>query len=107
MLRKQLDAAGGASAAEVSNVKTLLTEPPPSRPAPVATQAVEKVQPVAAPKPARTYQVRPGDTLSRIAGSVYGDPSKWRKIYDANREQMKNETDINIGQTLVIPALGN
>ena len=75
--------------------------------APVVTQAVEKVQSVAAVKPARTYQVRSGDTLSRIAGSVYGDAGKWRKIYDANRDQMKNETDIKIGQSLVIPALGN
>ena len=105
MLRKQLEAAGGGSAAEVSNVKTLLTEPPPARPAPVAAQAVEKVQPAAAPKPARTYQVRPGDTLSRIAGSVYGDAGKWRTIYDANRGQMKNETDIKVGQSLIIPSL--
>jgi LysM repeat protein len=111
MLRKQLEAAGGGSAATVSNVKTILTDPPPPRPAPVATpvvtQAVEKVQPVAAPKPSRTYQVRPGDTLSRIAGSVYGDASLWKKIYEANREQMKNESDIKVGQMLVIPDRGN
>ena len=109
MLHKQLDAAGGGTAATVANVKTIVTEPPPSRPAPVAapvvTQAVEKVQPATSPKPARTYQVRSGDTLSRIAGSVYGDPSKWRKIYEANRDQMKSETDIKIGQSLVIPNL--
>jgi LysM repeat protein len=105
MLRKQLEAAGGASAAEVSNVKTLLTEPPPSRPVPVATQAVEKVPSAAAAKPARTYQVRPGDTLSRISGSVYGDAGKWRKIYEANSDKMKSETDIKVGQTLTIPNL--
>jgi LysM repeat protein len=108
MLRKQLEAAGGASAAEVSSVKTLLTEPPP-RPAPTvataAIQTVEKVQPAVAAKPSRTYLVRPGDTLSRISGSVYGDAGKWRKIYDANRDTMKTETDIKIGQTLVIPNL--
>ncbi|MEI8205316.1 MAG: LysM peptidoglycan-binding domain-containing protein [Kiritimatiellales bacterium] len=108
MLRKQLEAAGGGTAATVANVKTIVTEPP-LRPAPVAapvaTQAVEKVQPVATAKSARTYLVRSGDTLSRIAGSAYGDPSKWRKIYDANRDQMKNETDIKIGQSLIIPNL--
>jgi nucleoid-associated protein YgaU len=99
MLRKQLEASGGASAATATSVKTLLTEPPPRpTPAPVAASAP-------APKPARTYTVRPGDTLSRIAGSVYGDASQWRKIYEANREQMKTETDIKIGQSLVIPSL--
>ena len=109
MLRKQLGAAGGGSGATVANVKTIMTEPPPARPAPVAapvaTQAVEKVQPAATAKPPRTYQVRPGDTLSRIAGSVYGDPGKWRKIYEANSDKMKSETDIKVGQTLTIPNL--
>jgi len=107
MLRKQLETAGGGTAATVANVKTLVTEPPPSRPAPVAapavTQAVEKLQPVIAVKPSRTYQVRPGDTLSRIAGLVYGDATQWRKIYEANRDAMKSESDIKVGQTLVIP----
>lgn len=98
MLRKQLETAGGATAA---NVRTLLTEPPPLRPAPAPV--IEKpAEPV---KPARTYTVRAGDTLSRISGSVYGDSAQWKKIYEANREQMKNESDIKVGQTLVIPNL--
>jgi len=99
MLRKQLETAGGANAATVANVKTSMADAPPAKPAvaPVAAQAAEKTQ------PARTYTVRAGDTLSRIAGSVYGDTTKWRKIYDANREQMKSETDVKIGQTLTIP----
>lgn len=104
MLRKQLETGGGAPAA-VANVKTILTQPPAVRPAPasaavpVAAKAVELV------KAARTYQVRPGDTLGRIAGSVYGDTGKWKKIYDANRDKMKSETDIKVGQTLTIPSL--
>jgi LysM repeat protein len=105
MLRKQLETAGGGNAATVANVKTIMTDAPPTKPvaAPVVAQAVEPVKAAPAAKPARTYTVRAGDTLSRIAGSVYGDPGKWRKIYDANREQMKSETDIKIGQTLTIP----
>ncbi len=105
MLRKQLETAGGAAPAAVANVRTLLTQPPAGRPAPapvavpVAAKAVEPV------KAARTYQVRPGDTLGRIAGSVYGDTGKWRKIYDANRDRMKSETDIRVGQALTIPSL--
>ncbi|HPR83087.1 MAG TPA: LysM peptidoglycan-binding domain-containing protein [Pontiellaceae bacterium] len=105
MLRKQLETAGGAAPAAVANVKTLLTQPPAARPAtapaaaPVAVKAADPV------KAARTYQVRPGDTLGRIAGSVYGDTGKWKKIYDANRDKMKSETDIKVGQTLTIPGL--
>ncbi len=102
LLRKQLEAAGGAAPAAAANVKTILTEPPAPRPAP----APAAVQGIAAGKQsaaAGTYQVRPGDTLTRIAGSVYGDAGKWRKIYEANRDQMKSETDIKVGQTLTIP----
>jgi tetratricopeptide (TPR) repeat protein len=112
MLRKQLETAGGGSAASVTSVKTLLTEPPP-RPAPapivapVVTQGIEKAQAAPVPKPARTYTVRSGDTLMRISGSVYGDTTQWKKIYEANREQMKTESDIQVGQTLVIPPIGN
>jgi len=102
MLRKQLEAAGGAAA---PSVKTLLTKPPAPRPVPAVAQPAEPVKAVPAAKPPRTYTVRPGDTLSRIAGSVYGDTTKWRKIYDANRDQMRNETDMKVGQSLVIPSL--
>jgi tetratricopeptide (TPR) repeat protein len=97
LLRRQLETAGGAAPAPAAAVKTILTQPPAPRPVPA--QAAE---PVAA-KPARTVQVRPGDTLSRIAGSVYGDAGKWQKIYDANRDKMKTEADIKVGQTLIIP----
>ncbi len=107
MLRRQLETASGAAPANVTSVKTILTQPPAARP--VAAPAVAPAAAPAAPKPveqaktARTYQIRPGDTLSRIAGSVYGDAGKWRKIYDANRDKMKTETDIKVGQTLTIP----
>lgn len=100
LLRKQLEAAGGGGAAPVSTVQPAVRPVAPSV-APVAVQPV-----VAAPKPTRTYQVRSGDTLSRIAGQVYGDVSKWRVIYEANRAAMKSETDIKVGQTLLIPNLG-
>jgi tetratricopeptide (TPR) repeat protein len=102
MLRKQLEAAGGAVPAKVSTVKTLLTEPPPPRHAPAPLPAPAEIKPA---KPARTYPVRPGDTLTRIAGSVYGDTTQWRRIYEANRDKMKTETDLKVGQTLIIPDL--
>ncbi len=51
-----------------------------------------------------TYVVMPGDTLSRIAGKVYGDSKKWTRIYDANRAALRGgPQSIKVGQTLVIP----
>lgn len=57
----------------------------------------------AAPSEPETYTVRSGDTLSRIAQRVYNDGSRWKVIYDANRDVLKNPQDLQVGQTLRIP----
>src|SRR5688500_20237350 len=44
------------------------------------------------------YTVKSGDSLSKIAQSVYGDASKWQSIYAANREQIKHHTHITTSQ---------
>lgn len=50
------------------------------------------------------YVIRPNDTLSTIAQQFYGDPGKWRIIFDANRETLGNDPDrIRAGQTITIP----
>ena len=55
-------------------------------------------------RPAVRHRVKPGDTLSSIAEDVYGDPGRWRTIYEANKEQLGNSHRIRIGQELIIPA---
>jgi len=50
------------------------------------------------------YTVQAGDTLSHIAGRFYGSEYKWRKIYQANANTVKNPNYIFIGQSLLIPA---
>ena len=51
----------------------------------------------------RTYTVVKGDSLSRIAQREYGAADKWRRIYDANRDQIKDPDLIHPGQVLTIP----
>ena len=51
----------------------------------------------------RTYEVRPGDSLTRIADQVYGDPSLWRRIRDANPDKVDAQGRIRTGQILTIP----
>lgn len=53
---------------------------------------------------ARHYTVERGDTLSYLALRHYGDPFKWEKIYDANKETMKNPDYIYVGQRIIIPS---
>jgi LysM repeat protein len=65
----------------------------------------DKIQPVAKQLPAAgvTYVVKPGDTLARIADQFYNNSLKWNKIYEANKDQVKNPNYIYIGMRLNIP----
>jgi nucleoid-associated protein YgaU len=51
----------------------------------------------------KTYTVKSGDSLSRIAKSQYGDASKWKRIYEANKDKIKNPDLIYPGQEFTIP----
>ena len=55
------------------------------------------------PVPAKVYEVVSGDTLSKIAKKFYGDANKYMKIFDANKDQLKDPDKINVGQKLKIP----
>jgi len=50
------------------------------------------------------YTVVTGDNLSKIAKHFYGDANRWQKIFDANRDQIKDPDLIRPGQKLKIPA---
>jgi nucleoid-associated protein YgaU len=49
------------------------------------------------------HTVAAGDTLSGIANAFYGDPSKFRIIFAANRDQLDDPDVIVPGQVLRIP----
>jgi nucleoid-associated protein YgaU len=53
--------------------------------------------------PETTYTVVGGDSLSKIAKHFYGDANKYMKIFEANKDQLKNPDLIKPGQTLRIP----
>jgi len=50
-----------------------------------------------------TYVVVAGDSLSKIAKRQYGDMNQWRRIYEANQDQIKDPDLIHPGQKLRIP----
>lgn len=59
--------------------------------------------PAATAPAGRRHIVQPGDTLSKIALRYYNNRAKWREIYDANRDVMKNESDLKVGVALKLP----
>ena len=52
---------------------------------------------------ARTYTVKPGDTLSKIAKESLGSASDYQKIFEANRDQLTDPDKIKPGQVLKLP----
>ena len=51
----------------------------------------------------KTYTVKKGDNLSKIAKQFYGDPAKWKKIHAANADKIPNPDLIHPGLQLTIP----
>lgn len=51
----------------------------------------------------RIYEVKAGDTLSKIAKQEYGDANAYMVIFEANKDILKNPNLIHPGQKLRIP----
>ena len=51
----------------------------------------------------QNYTVVKGDNLSKIAKHFYGDANQWRRIFEANTDQIENPDLIHPGQVLRIP----
>lgn len=50
-----------------------------------------------------THVVTKGDTLFALARRYYNDQSRWKDIYTANDDRLKNPDLLFVGQELVIP----
>lgn len=51
----------------------------------------------------KTYTVKAGDTLSKIAKQHLGDANAYMRIYELNRDQLSNPDLIKPGQVLKLP----
>jgi LysM repeat protein len=54
-------------------------------------------------RPARTYTVRAGDTLSSIAQRFYGNTADWQFLFQVNKSVIRNPNLIFQGEVLSIP----
>jgi ABC-type nitrate/sulfonate/bicarbonate transport system substrate-binding protein/LysM repeat protein len=52
---------------------------------------------------AQQYTVKAGDTLSRLAEQFYNSSKKWERIFEANKDVLKNPNYIYVGMKLLIP----
>ena len=92
--------------------------PAPSAPAvvPASTQPPARVVPVIGDQPvpavqnggsvsAQMYTVQKDDTLQKISKKVYGTYGRWYKIYQANKDKIKNPNFVRPGTVLNIPEI--
>jgi LysM repeat protein len=94
--------ANGATAASNAATETAENLTPPARTA---------TAPARAPTPApvatasgRRHTIVKGDTLYSLAQKYYGNRSKWRQIFEANRDVLKSKDDpLRLGMELKIP----
>ena len=57
----------------------------------------------AAPAAAKTYTVKPGDTLGAIAKTHLGNAGAYMKIFELNKDQLTDPDKIKPGQVLRLP----
>ena len=50
-----------------------------------------------------TYTIKKGDTLRKIAKSVYGDERLWRRIFRENRGDLASPNALKVGETIRLP----
>ncbi len=70
-----------------------------------ASTSMSHKSPAEAPWSSKTYTVKSGDTLSKIAKEMYGDSSKYQGIFEANKPMLKDPDKIYPGQVLRVPTL--
>lgn len=57
--------------------------------------------------PANTVTVRPGDTLRSIAERAYGRQDRYSDIFEANRSQLDDPDEIQVGIQLQLPPIAS
>jgi nucleoid-associated protein YgaU len=73
-------------------------EPVKARPSPSAPRPTQPSAPTG-----RDYTIKSGDSLSKIAKQFYGNAGEWKKIFEANKDKIKDPDMIFPGQKIIIP----
>ncbi len=76
----------------------------PAAPAKSERSATAETQAVLNIDPSRQYEIQPGDSLNKIASRLWGDSSKWMKLYETNKAAIGSEpARLKVGTVLMLP----
>ena len=97
---------GAPGISRVEDQMTVAVSEPEAPAEPVAEpETTPEADPSTASDAAKTYTVQSGDTLWKISQEVYGNGSKYMKIFEANTGLLEHPDRIFPGQVLNIPEL--
>ncbi|PTY06280.1 peptidoglycan-binding protein [Opitutaceae bacterium EW11] len=83
---------------------TAAPAPKPAQAAATTPTRTATTPPAASANAARRHVIAKGDTLYSLAQRYYGNRSRWRDIFEANRDVLRSKDDpLRIGQELKIP----
>ena len=102
---KILEVLSGINGIDTVEDHMLVAKPMPEPEPEPAPEPTPEPEPQAPTEGGRTYTVEPGDSLWKIAEAMYGNGSKYTKIFDANRDILDDPDRIFPGQELKIPDL--
>lgn len=92
-----------ATSTEVAQERKIVI--PPIEDESVEEQAAPIAQQAQGPSEDVEYVVQKDDTLQKIAHKYYGSYGKWVKIYEANKDRIKNPNVLRSGTKIIIPAV--
>jgi nucleoid-associated protein YgaU len=96
-----VEASSPAPAAEETGPAAENTAPTATDTAPAATDIAPAAEVIPQTQvPENIYEVKAGDSLSKIAKEKYGDSNKWTEIYNLNKDIISNSGIIYRGQEL-------
>jgi nucleoid-associated protein YgaU len=98
---------GPKAQADTTPANVTTATPAGGKPPAVKTEPTTRPEATRTPaKPeaaARTYTVKPGDTLGTIAQRQLGTSKRWRELLDVNKAVLGDADDLKVGMTLRLP----
>jgi len=84
----------------LQNLEVSPVTPPPTEPRVRPSVREDRVTTTSS---GNRYTVVAGDTLTRVSAKVYNTPNRWREIYEANTDILRNPNALRVGMELRIP----
>jgi nucleoid-associated protein YgaU len=85
------------------SAEAVICPAPPAPEAPKPVAAAEPVKEKLQEEPPKTYTIVQGDSLYGISQKVFGTPRHYERIYEMNKDRIKDPNTLQVGINLRMP----